>query len=960
MPKLLITGAAGLYSSISDFVKPPNSLNEANNILLRDGGVIESRRGMLRQPSGYDVAGTFDHPGVLTLFGDTLYWLQTSGVYYDTGSGWTNVATTVGGNDIDAKGLGGGRGFHQNAVEFMQNLYVSSNSGVYMTDTVGNQLFKSGFDTPAPLLNATLKTTDGAWTWAGGAATAKVAYRVVWGRKDAHKRIILSEPSGRTIVENATGAVRFVTGDVPTIPECSSSTFYQVYRSVSVDSSQATVSPDNNMYQVFEGLGADVLTIDIGQATRPNASSIVTVTHAGHGFQSGMKVTFAYNAADVGANKLALGTFEVTVTSPSIFTYDQVAVGTAYANTIAGTGTVKYYPFTDPNPDLNLTVPLYTNAVDSPEPEPNQQPPACLDIAVWKNRLWFSGTNAQHTVVLSLLGVYVGGGPSSNHPDGLHAGDKLTVNGMDFVAVAGTPTAGSLEFKVTTSSAYPSVNIRETVLSLVNAINTYTSNTTVRANYLSGETDAPGALVIRTLKQNAASFIVTPDRPSAWSPFVPNGITSTNDAFDNRLFFSKPNQPEAVPALNYMDVGAGNRAILRIIPVKDKLFVLKEDGVFEVSGDYPFRLDLVDSKTILTDWKAAVGGESCLYGLFNSGICRIDSNGVKNISAPIADELRQLNSDNDFSILSSINETDGLVLFRIYSKNNIRAVWFCYNIRTNAWTNWDFDSGNYPFLVTLGGVEIGVDSMAFVRPSFAQNARLCFTFQKSGGTASLAKEIRFNDANNYNLQFIDGAFTEATATANGAVTGCTLGVSKTLTINAVFGTDPVVGDIIYGGPLTNFESDEPSSDDFFGLITTIDATKKIFTVKQMGYYSSGTVSNGATVRLLRAFPVRVSYDMNSPSNTRHYRDVTYMFNKFLVNAPESFITTDQNSTEVNSTISFSDTNTANMRFKRILFPSGHQYANSLSVGLQSSEAGTYFKLLGIGLTYEDVSERNSK
>jgi len=88
-----------------------------------------------------------------------------------------------------------------------------------------------------------------------------------------------------------------------------------------------------------------------------------------------------------------------------------------------------------------------------------------------------------------------------------------------------------------------------------------------------------------------------------------------------------------------------------------------------------------------------------------------------------------------------------------------------------------------------------------------------------------------------------------------------------------------------------------------------------------------------------------------------------MFERFVVNAPRSIITTDQNSTEVNSSIIFTDSNVSNTtdtRFKRILFPAGHQYANAVTVGIENWEAGTFFRLMGVGVCFEDVSERNSR
>jgi hypothetical protein len=360
----------------------------------------------------------------------------------------------------------------------------------------------------------------------------------------------------------------------------------------------------------------------------------------------------------------------------------------------------------------------------------------------------------------------------------------------------------------------------------------------------------------------------------------------------------------------------------------------------------------VDGKTTLNDIKGAIAGENCVYGLFNAGVCRIDSNGVKIISAPIANEFRQLNDDSYYGILTALNETDGIFLLKAFPEDATDPTWFCYNIRTNAWTKWDFETGNYPF--------DEITAVSFFRTSYSENAKLHFVYSNVSEQSELAIETRLNDADNYNLQYIDGDFAESTATLSGAITGGTYGVSRTLVLSGAFsgGVTPAVGDIIYAGSLLNMNA-EPSSADYFGLITTVNSSTS-YTVKQMSVKATGSISNGATVRLLRAYTTRVAYDVNSPSNLRHYRDVTYMFKNFRLNSPDSIVYTDQSSTEVNSDILFNDTNNSNLRLKRVLFPSGMQYANAASIGFRNTEAGTYAQLLGVGLTYEDVSERNSK
>ena len=77
-------------------------------------------------------------------------------------------------------------------------------------------------------------------------------------------------------------------------------------------------------------------------------------------------------------------------------------------------------------------------------------------------------------------------------------------------------------------------------------------------------------------------------------------FVSENESKINRVYYSKFNQPEAVPIINYFDLGASDKKIIRILPLRDSLFVFKEDGLFRISGETaPFQSELFDNSFIL-------------------------------------------------------------------------------------------------------------------------------------------------------------------------------------------------------------------------------------------------------------------------------------------------------------------------------------------------------------------------
>ena len=160
---------------------------------------------------------------------------------------------------------------------------------------------------------------------------------------------------------------------------------------------------------------------------------------------------------------------------------------------------------------------------------------------------------------------------------GLSLGDTLVINGITYTA-SNTETPASGNFLLTTGTAASA--IADTTRSLVKVINIRDAN--LSAFYISGFNELPGKIWIQANDFSTGIFYVTSTRTTCWNPVLQSSGTdnaSTNDENPNRIFFSKIQQPEAVPILNYVDAGSRGNEILRIIPLRDSVFVLKEDGV---------------------------------------------------------------------------------------------------------------------------------------------------------------------------------------------------------------------------------------------------------------------------------------------------------------------------------------------------------------------------------------------
>jgi len=177
---------------------------------------------------------------------------------------------------------------------------------------------------------------------------------------------------------------------------------------------------------------------------------------------------------------------------------------------------------------------------------------------------------------------------------------------------------------------------------------------------------------------------------------VNSAVVTENDDKPNRVFYSKLQEPEAVPSVNYFDVGAKDKAILRIFPLRDTLFVLKEDGLYRISGEVaPFTLSLFDSSCILVAPDSVSVANNNIYAWTTQGISTITESGVQTISRPIDTEILKVSSsgytgfktstwgigydsDNSYTVYTVKNPAD-----------NFATIAYRYSNLTNTWTTFN-------------------------------------------------------------------------------------------------------------------------------------------------------------------------------------------------------------------------------------------------------------------------------
>ncbi len=432
----------------------------------------------------------------------------------------------------------------------------------------------------------------------------------------------------------------------------------------------------------------------------------------------------------------------------------------------AGNISAGYVDVTDKQPDSLRGAYLYTNPNTGEEGvrvgalNANEPTPPAGDIAWWRDCLWLAASRRRRgrfRAALQILGTGTGG---------LTAGDTLSVMGRTYTAIApGTPAAQ--EFVVETAYA-ASVNIERTANNLVAAINKDTGNTQCYAYYLSGAApDAPGKVLVETRLDAPSGNIgisYTGSSPNAFAPSLSATLTASTSLAGNQLWFSKPGQPEAVPSVNFLEVGPSGSNILRILALGNQLYVLSDSGLYRVLGtDFTnFSVDPVDLTCICAAPGTAVTLDGSLYFLTNQGAVQVTEGSVAYISGDIDSDLRTIlqsllyNPANGYNLLSIYafavaHPLDHRVMFWLpLNTSSYQANYaFVYDSRARAWAKWFRNNGNDAEGFSCGtysqsgptaiGLTMGEQNNTSATDCF------CFTERRAFTTADFQDDISMPD-----------------------------------------------------------------------------------------------------------------------------------------------------------------------------------------------------------------------
>lgn len=364
-------------------------------------------------------------------------------------------------------------------------------------------------------------------------------------------------------------------------------------------------------------------------------------------------------------------------------------------------------------------------------------------------------------------------------------------------------------------SGTPGSNIQNTALNLITAINKDTTNTTVYAYYESGSSDLPGQILLEERGIGGNAFAVTSTNGGAFSPILSNTGTndiSDNDAHQNRVMISKVQQPEAVPLLQFLDVGSENFPIVRGLALRDSIFVFKPgEGIFRISGTdiTNFTVSLFDSSAQIKAPESAVILNNQVACFSDQGIIFVSETGVQIISRPIESDLLEISSDLfplfDTETFAVSYETDRkYILFTLTNVNDVHPTQaFVYNSITNTFTRWVMNRtcglvlkrDNKLYTGNPDNMTIYKERKSFDRNDYADEQYDIFISSISGSYATIALSTELDSSNFTSSSGWTLVTTQATIVFNGLLTITKLangltngGVVRTNTVNLGVGS----------------------------------------------------------------------------------------------------------------------------------------------------------------------------
>lgn len=835
------------------------------------------------------------------------------------------------------------------------NFYFTSSAGIGRIDRYDSTPARAG---GIRALDATISLVN---NFGFFVPDSQIAYRITWSFRDRNNNLLEGAPSQRAVIVNESGGTNRNVNLSILIPDGITTDYiYRVYRSgFSADENS---TPDDELQLVYEDSPTsaeiaageiqitDITPNDLRGATlytSPSQQGIINAntpppiskdiaTFKGSTFYANTKTeqTLNLNIISVSGDQGIRGGDTITIAGVT-YTYDGgIPEITEVTVTSSSTISAASYFTINSAHDLIEYYVWYEVGLAGSDPALLGKQPIKVEVGAAEAASSVAQKTAQAINAVSAFEASASGdvvtvtnfdGGDTTDATAATSGFSITVTQQ---GVDGQEVASSNVVKLVTDGT-PAQNIAETALSLVRIINRSPQNTTIYATYNSNVDELPGRILLFARTPGLPQFFITSDSAStAYNPSIPTGGRtrgSTNDEFKNALFFSKPLEPEAVPQLNVFRVGSADKQILRILPLRDSLFILKEDGIFRLTGEAGnFLLEEFDSTARLIGPETAVLLNNQIFMLSDQGVVSVSDTGIPVLSRDIEDSLlgefsQNLESTARSSFGISYESERKYILFTTQSGTGADASQaLVYNFFTKAWTRW-------PLLKTTGYV-------------FSKDDRL---YLGDFGINALDQERKTRT-------FLDYAEEEFEVTVTDVN-------ERELTLASLDNVE--IGDVI------------SQPDGVFSLIVDIDPDSNTVIIKD--FIPEFEPGNAILLKGIETEVQFIPQTGKNPGYTKQFRDISFLFKEAYfdrINANfESELSRDPDSVTLRSStlglwgqFPWGEVpwgGEAEITPLRTYIPRNKQRCSQLKLGLSHREAYSFYRLSGFSLIFKVSSER---
>jgi hypothetical protein len=690
------------------------ALVEADNVVIRFPDILEPRRGLETAPQApaevaVEQVAFFDDE-VVTYGGDQFR-IGTG----DALTGFFNPSDP----DYRMKTSVGG-----------QTFYAATDAGVIAIEETTTEIPRvSGIK--APVLPKATVVPDAASPEIPGFLenNKAVAYRVLYGFKDAHGQIHLGPASERVVVENTSGSrasvkldVRMLTApkDNPSSPSAGtllSGLFIRVYRSPVCDvgttpldlmqlASEVAVDPDTTTWT------STVSITDIASSLFVQAQ-VYLYSNSEQGEQPNTPPPFATSDIATWSQRMW---FANTRLADSL-TIQLLGVGGGGDPTLQATGLRQGDIVTITSP---LFDPTFLTAAATTDP-----------VAQTFKVISTGSPDENVTGTIKELAECI---------NGIRALNDSAFDLVAYVLPGPFDVASQLAIVRNTVGATSSVGftVRYAPPRLICTVDPkiltqQTVTTTIPHHFVLGDVvrfQPPSYTAEVTTIVSGTQVKVTPigaDIPitanrvqraygeTVWNPDLTTPQTSENSAEASRVYYSKPLEYEAVPLLHFIDVGVKGKPIRRIVPQRDRLLVFKDEGTYAIFGDFPFAVQLVDDTVQIIAPDSAVAVGSTVFALMDDGVMAITEGSIQPVSEPIDYTLMPYLSSTyravtqtAFGVAYESQKLYALFMPELestpeYSTADYGAKAYVYGLLGNAWTTWSY--ADVPYGLLCGRVD---------------------------------------------------------------------------------------------------------------------------------------------------------------------------------------------------------------------------------------------------------------